>query len=303
MSDKLRVGLIGCGRWGRLILRDLIALECDVSVVAVSDESRQNAVEGGAAAVVGKTEDLPEIAGAVVASTTVTHALVIESLLARNIPIFTEKPLAPDRKDALRLAGLSPERLFVMDKWRYHHGVEMLAAIARSGEIGAVLGLRTTRAQWGNPHSDVDSLWILAPHDLAITLEILGYIPPARAAVVERLKEQPTGLVGILGDNPWVVIEVSSRFPEHRREIRLQCEAGVAILDDAYSDSVQIARGSQFGSPQIERRAISSELPLLRELSAFVEHLRGGPPPRSSAAEGALIVSRLADLRELAGIV
>jgi Trk K+ transport system NAD-binding subunit len=34
------VGLVGCGRWGRHILRDLVALGCEVHVVARSEESR-----------------------------------------------------------------------------------------------------------------------------------------------------------------------------------------------------------------------------------------------------------------------
>jgi hypothetical protein len=42
------------------------------------------------------------------------------------------------------------------------------------------------------------------------------------------------------------------------------------------------------------------ELPLLAELRAFVGHI-GGPAPRSSAAEGAAIVSAIAELRALAG--
>ena len=49
-----------------------------------------------------------------------------------------------------------------------------------------------------------------------------------------------------------------------------------------------------------ERRPISSEFPLLRELRAFVEHLEGGPPPKSSAAEGVAEVATIARLRELA---
>ena len=49
-----------------------------------------------------------------------------------------------------------------------------------------------------------------------------------------------------------------------------------------------------------EHRQISTEMPLLRELRAFLEHLEGGPPPRSSAAEGVEIVTRIAELRRLA---
>jgi hypothetical protein len=45
------------------------------------------------------------------------------------------------------------------------------------------------------------------------------------------------------------------------------------------------------------------ELPLLAELRAFLGHLDGGPPPASSAAEGAMMVEAIAGLRTLAGVV
>ena len=88
------------------------------------------------------------------------------------------------------------------------------------------------------------------------------------------------------------------RSPERRREVQLVCEQGVALLADGYSEHVLVHRD---GADEPERREIATELPLLRELRAFVEHLQGGPPPRSSAAEGALVVRRIAELRALAG--
>ena len=304
MTKRLAVGLIGCGRWGRHILRDLRSLGCDVAVVAMSSSSRKNAAEGGASVVVDRMDSLPPVAGIVVATPTATHAAIIEAALDKGVPIFTEKPMTADHESAARLAQMAPDRLFVMDKWRYHPGIEMLARIARSGELGPVVGLRTTRAQWGSPHHDVDCIWILAPHDLAIALEVFGSIPPVRSAIAERVSGYPTGLFGILGDDPWMLLEVSSRYPVSRREIRLHCRDGVAVLDDSYSETVQVTRTSAPSdtNPQVELRPLSTELPLLRELRAFVEHLQGGPPPRSSAAEGALIVSTIVKLRALAGI-
>jgi hypothetical protein len=79
----------------------------------------------------------------------------------------------------------------------------------------------------------------------------------------------------------------------------------VAILEGGYSQDVSVTRTANFHAgqaPETELRPISQELPLLRELRTFVEHLQGGPPPRSSAAEGALVVSAIAELRSLAGI-
>jgi predicted dehydrogenase len=293
------VALVGCGPWGRLILRDLRTLGAQVPVVARSPATRARAREGGAATIVGSVAELPEIDGAVVAVSTVAHAEVIEALLDRGVPLFTEKPLAPDLDAAERLAAAAPDRLFVMDKWRYHPGIELLAEIARSGELGAVTGLRLARVSHGNPHADVDPIWILAPHDLSIVLEVLGAIPPARDAVVEWVGGRAEGLVGRLGDDPWVTLDVSSTAGEKRRETRLICEAGVAWLAGGYADHVGVARAIG-GEP--ERRPVPDDMPLLRELRAFLAHLDGGPPPRSSAAEGAEIVRRVSELRALAGL-
>ena len=54
--------------------------------------------------------------------------------------------------------------------------------------------------------------------------------------------------------------------------------------------------------PGVERIETPGELPLLAEVRTFVEHLAGGPPPRSSAAEGLAVVEALAALRRMAGV-
>jgi predicted dehydrogenase len=297
--------LVGCGSWGKLILRDLVTLGCEVAVVARSEPSRANAGTAGAARIVRSIDELPSVEGIVVATPTATHAAVVEEALERGVPIFVEKPLTDDPEDADRIAAAAPDRVFVMDKWRYHPGVELLGAIARRLDLGRVHGVRTTRIGWGNPHEDVDAIWILAPHDLSIALEILGTVPEPRSAVADGSDGFATGLVGVLGESPWHALEVSARAIERRREISLVCEEGVASLADGYSDEVRIVRGADPRSsdrPDPESRPISTELPLLRELRAFVEHVQGGAPPRSSAAEGAEIVRAIAALRSLAGL-
>ncbi len=305
MKRKTRVGLVGCGRWGAYCLRDLNQLDCEVVVVAVSDQTLERAKSGGAAKIVSSADELGQVDGIVVATPTSTHADVVESLLDLNIPIFVEKPITADAARARSIAAAAPDRVFVMDKWRYHHGIEALRDLATSQELGPVLGLRLTRMQWTTPHTDVDDVWILAPHDLSICLEILGVIPKPKAAAGELIDGQATSLTAVMGDKPWCVIETSGRHPRYRREVRLHCRDGIAVLDDGYAESLQIYRSSSVRTtqePEPELRELSGEFPLLRELRAFVEHLQGGPPPRSSVAEGAMIVSVLAELRQLAGL-
>jgi predicted dehydrogenase len=300
-----RISLVGCGRWGRNILRDLLTLGCEVTVADISEEARDFARAAGAATVVCGVESLPNSDGIVIASPTSTHSLMIEGALARDVPVFVEKPMTCDPRDAHRWLGRAAGRLFVMDKWRYHPGIEQLRLIGNSRELGHPLGLHLQHIGWGQPHTDVDVTWILLPHCLAITLEICGRVPPVRSAFAERLNGHVVSLAGVLGPDPWISLEVSARSPVKRREFRLHCTEGVAWLDEGWANHIKIARGTGVtggDAAEVERRIISGELPLLRELRAFIEYLDGGPPPRSSAEEGVLMVDRIHDLRRLAGL-
>lgn len=268
-------------------------------MVARSEESRERAATGGASEIVGDVGAL-RVDGVVVATPTSTHAEVVEEALALGAPVFVEKPLSADFASARRLAAAAPGRLFVMDKWRYHPGVRKLARIARSGELGEVVGIHSRRVTLGHRYSDVDTVWIHAPHDLAIALEILGELPPPRQAVPELVGGELAGLTAILGEAPWLVLEFSTLAPAHRRELRLVCEGGVAQLDGGYADAVVVGRAGAIDADSVERRPIVGELPLLAELRAFVEHLQGGPPPLSSAAEAVEIVAAVEEMIALA---
>jgi predicted dehydrogenase len=300
-----RIALAGCGRWGRNILRDLLSLNCEVAVADPAAEPRQHATAAGAGEVAAELADLPLSDGVIIATPTSSHAAVIESALARNVPIFVEKPLTNDAAAARSLANRAEGRLFVMDKWRYHGGIEALAVIASSGELGAPLGMHLSHIGWGHPHRDVDVAWILLPHCLSIALEVLGCVPPVRYAFSEGLNGEIVALSGVLGDDPWVTLEASGRSPVKRREFRLHCERGVATVDEGCADHIKIARGSGGkggDADNIEKRAAPTEMPLLREIRTFVEHLGGGPPPRSAAREGAMIVERIQELRDRASL-
>jgi len=300
--DRTRVGLAGCGLWGRNALRDLVALGCAVHVADPDERARAAALAAGAAGACAAAEALPEVAGIVVATPAATHAAVVDGLLGRGVPLFVEKPLTTDPAAAARLAAEAADRVFVMHVWRYHRGIEALAEIAGSRELGEVHGVRTTRANWTSPRRDVDAAWTLAPHDVTIALAVLGEIPPPRFALAEVAGGRAVGLVGVLGERPWAVLEASTRVPDTRREVRLHCEGGVALLAHGESDHILVAGGTEARAARLERRSIPLEPPLRRELAEFVAYLGGGRRPRCSAAEGAAVVAAVAALRRLAGL-
>jgi predicted dehydrogenase len=298
----LKIGLVGCGRWGRNILRDLIALGAQTHVVDVDQDAAEQARRVGAASADDRIEALPpECAGFVVATPTVTHAAVTESLLLRGRPVFVEKPLTASVDDAQRLCTAAAGRVFVMDKWRYHHGVEALAGLARSGELGEIQAMRTQRVGLRHPHKDVDPSWILLPHDLSIVLEIIGHLPEARAAWSSAGKQDMLAVLG--GQGLQVSIEIAANQPLEKRSAVVIGSRAVAQLAGAYDEKVLIAeRNGAAGFGAVRELPFPQEMPLRRELQCFLQHLSGGPPPRSSAADGLLVVTRIAALRRLAGM-
>lgn len=299
-----RVALVGCGLWGRNILRDLLSLGCEVSAVEPDPENRRLAKAVGPITLVADWTDLPKVDGVIIATPATSHASVVAEVSNLGIPIFCEKPLTTDLAEAGELAERYADRLFVMHVWRYHRGIQKLAKIAQSRELGAPLSLRTERMNWTSPRQDTDSIWTMVPHDLSIALAVLGELPRPRSAAVERIDGKPVSIVALLGDSPWFLLNSSNRYGGKHREIRLHCEAGVAVLPDPDAAHLEILRSTPAPDrePMIELRQLIGEPALLAELRTFVNYLRGGPPPPTDAREGLAVVKAVAELRKLAGV-
>lgn len=294
----MKIALVGCGNWGKLILRDLKLLGASVAAVARSKESVDRAKEGGAESVHLSIDELPPVDAAVVATPTSTHVEVLEKVVKKvQGPVYVEKPLGVSSKAASRLKR-HENRIFIMDKWRYHPGVLELAKIAKGRELGRVIGLRTHRTAWGGRHSDTDVVWHLMPHELAIGLEILGELPKPGSGVIEEIDGLATSMVAVLKGKPWLVSEVSERSDDPRRRVTLISEGGIATLQESYATSIVVTTDS--GSRGVtSKREIRSSMPLYEELRAFVEHVKGGPPPKSSFVDGLLMVKAIEELVKL----
>jgi len=286
----VKIGLVGCGRWGRNIRRDLWELDAEVFVADPSGED-------GA---VPDATDLPAVDGIVIASPATTHAAVVRAVAERGVPIFCEKPFTTDVAEARELVALAGDRIHLMHVWRYHPGVERLGVLARSGALGRVQGVRSTRVNGPSPRLDTDPVWTLVPHDLTVAIEVLGHIPPVRAAVADVVAGRPLGLWGLCEDDQWLVIEASTRHRVKRREVRVHGEDGVAVLDGDDATAIRVERTP--GTEGTEEVPFVAEPPLRRQLAAFVGHLAGGPPPKSDAAEGLAVVEAVQALRDRAGL-
>ncbi|MGH2651651.1 MAG: Gfo/Idh/MocA family protein, partial [Actinomycetota bacterium] len=78
-----------------------------------------------------------------------------------------------------RLAEASGLTLMVGHTFLYNSAVRWLADHVRSGDLGDVLYAYSQRLNLGRLRRDVNVLWNLAPHDVAILLYVLGGEPEA----------------------------------------------------------------------------------------------------------------------------
>ncbi|MEY4231336.1 MAG: hypothetical protein RLZZ362_2185 [Actinomycetota bacterium] len=304
----LRVGLVGCGRWGRLILRDLVSLGAEVHVVVRPDSDRDEPLVLGASTVSSDVLRMPEVDGVVIATPTSMHASSIEQVLPLGVPVFVEKPFTDDPVRARALADMAGGRLFVMDKWRYHPGVGALRDIVASGRLGAVHELRTVRLQDGMPHTDVDCSWILLPHDISVALEIIGSAPRPTAATARWSDGVPCRYDVDLDfpSAPGITMHATAGIDAEGSDRRITVVGAdaSAVLAGGWEEQVTITpagTGTGTGTGVTVVVPAVGELPLLAELRAFVEHLAGGPAPVSSASEGARAVEIIADIRTMVG--
>jgi predicted dehydrogenase len=275
----LRLAIVGRGRWGRNIERVLRALP-DVSVV-----------------VLARGQAPPrDIDGVLLATPSATHADIALPYIAAGIATFIEKPMATTVADAERIshaARCSGAAVMVGHIQLYNPA--FLALVDLLPSLGPVRHIICEGLN-DNPRSDCSVLWDWLPHHLSTARAILGRNPVSVAAWVLSGTQLTEAAVTrfMFGDVPLLSI-ASWASHEPKRCMMIFAERGTIVFDDR-SDRKLLVRHVD-GSCSFP--SYDNEMPLTRELKAFVDLIRSGGPTRSDAALGVSIV-RMIDAAERA---
>jgi UDP-2-acetamido-3-amino-2,3-dideoxy-glucuronate N-acetyltransferase len=180
--EKPKVAAIGCGQWGKNIIRNLSQLGALSAVTDVASDvalqfSSLYAVPARRFEEVLEDEDIEAVA---IATPAAFHAVHTRQALEAGKHVFVEKPLAMSVPDGQVLAKMARERqrvLMVGHVLRYHPAVRKLLQEVRSGRLGTVRHIYSRRLSLGRFRTEEDVLWSLAPHDISIILAIFGDLP------------------------------------------------------------------------------------------------------------------------------
>jgi predicted dehydrogenase len=187
----INVGVIGYGYWGPNLVRNLFEV-AETQVVAVSDmrQERLDLVKSRYPSVEVSTNfrrllDNPKIDAIAIATPVHTHYELALQALQSGKHVIVEKPMTSSSDEALHLIDEAARRnltLMVDHTFVYTGAVRKIKAIAESGQLGDILYYDSTRINLGLFQHDVDVIWDLAVHDLAIMDYILPSSPCAVAA-------------------------------------------------------------------------------------------------------------------------
>ena len=186
MTEHVGIAVVGTGDWGANLVRNFANLPGS-RLVALHDNDlarlRKSAAQyPGARAVAGLEELLamPDVRGAVVAASAVSHHALAKALLEAGKDVFVEKPLALGVAQAEELVRLARERdriLMVGHLLLYHPAVRHLKGLVERGELGELLYIYSQRVNLGKVRRDENALWSFAPHDLSVILHLVGAEP------------------------------------------------------------------------------------------------------------------------------
>jgi len=297
-GSLLRIALVGYGRWGTNVARDLASTEgaALTHVVDVNPQALSRAAKAHpSAAVAIKLADVVDAVDAVAICTPpTTHAVLASAALAASKHVFVEKPIAMDVSAATLLEAAAAARrrvLMVGHQMLYHGAFEALVRVVSSLELGALRAVHSERSGMVDASRDPDVLWAYGPHDIAMLLALAGRPPlEIRAAGSARVGAPEIDEValevrfdgGLAGTTL-----LRGRSAARVRRLTAICERGEVVFDDSVPcGTCTIRRDGEVGSAAVRFDGGDGRLPLARELADFVTCALSGARPRSDGRHG-----------------
>jgi UDP-2-acetamido-3-amino-2,3-dideoxy-glucuronate N-acetyltransferase len=301
-----RIAVIGCGYWGKNLVRNFAELGVLEALVDGNPEVAAALAKNHGGRVLSLEQALadPKITGVAIAAPAVLHADIARKAMAAGKHVFVEKPLAltvDDATDLVSKAKASDRCLMVGHLLQYHPAYIALKALVRSGRLGRLTYIYSNRLSLGKVRREEDVLWSFAPHDISMILGLVEEEPEQVAATAA-----PT-LHATIGDMCHVQMAFPSGVKAHVfaswlhpiKEHRLVVvgERGSAVFEDSQADPARKlvlyphTINWANGAPTPERgeaQAIPFEKaePLKAECQHFLDCITNGATPRTDGAEG-----------------
>ncbi|OUC12958.1 MAG: oxidoreductase [Alkalinema sp. CACIAM 70d] len=275
--QPINVAIFGLGRWGQHLLRNFLA-HPQANVQAIVDPLPANlermAQQFELDATVHQLTDwetaigLRSLDAVVLATPAATHYPMVQQALLQGLHVLAEKPLTLDAASSLDLCELAEkvQRQLVIDHtYLFHPAVLRGKAALEAQAIGDLRYGYATRTHLAPVRQDVDALWDLAIHDLAILNYWLeekpvrvsargqGWLQPQATNPHHSGTSSSTSSGTGLADVVWATVQYPSGFQATIHLAWLNCDKqrrlacvgsqGTIVFDELATDPLMVYRG------------------------------------------------------------
>ena len=298
--------VVGCGLWGRNIVRNFYNLNALHSVCDLDQENLKMINE--LYPLVHTTRDFeelinnPEIKAICIVTPSHTHFSLVKRALMAHKHVYVEKPISTKAEEALELKDLAEKmgvKLLVGHLLLYHPAVNRLKMLISQGVLGKIRYAQSDRLNINYFKNDRSVMWDLAPHDVSMIAYVTGKAPVRVLNAVGAETEFENicdithltiefedGIIGQISDS-WI-------HPQKRVTLLVRGEKATAILDDTLSEGkLKVYDNKSNSQNNIEVFDYLEIEPLKLECQHFLNCVENDKTPRSDGENGYMIVKIL----------
>jgi len=315
-GEPIGVVVLGAGRMGQTHIRNLAGM-ADARVVAVADPDAHAAEAGRLLARAERSftdpRDAINAAGVdavVIVTPTSTHAALIETAVNAGKAVWSEKPIALDLAETVRVVELvhrSGAALQLGFMRRFDPGYAAAKARIEAGELGAIEQFRALSRDTYPPPTEYlrhsGGIFLdMAVHDLDLARFLVGEVEEVNAwATVltdPRFTEAhdfDTALAMLRFENGAMGVVETARHSPWGYDIRTEVAGaeGKVVIEDVQKTSATFSHDFGFHGDHYENFPDRFETAFRLELEAFIDTVREGRQP-TPGPEDALETLRLA---------
>lgn len=312
MMKSHSVAVIGCGLWGKNIVRNFYNLNALNTVCDLDTENlKKLAMEYENVHFTTDFNEVlknPDIEAVAVVTPSHTHFKVVSAVLNAGKHVYVEKPISTVADEAKKLMELADEKgltLMVGHLLLYHPAVNRLKMLIDDGELGEVKYVQSDRLNINYFKNDRSVMWDLAPHDVSMTAYVLGKAPVRVISAVGASSESNDimdithvtieyegGIIGQISDS-WI-------HPVKRVNLLVRGTKATAIFDDTLAEhKLQVIDHTKPGVSKPEALDFIEIEPLKLECQHFLNCIEQGIKPRSDGLNGYQVVSILEEAEKI----
>lgn len=308
---NIKISVIGCGYWGKNLVRNFAELNVLHSVCDANQELAKKMSQIYEVPALSLEQILQsDVGGVVIAAPAVQHYELAQKALRAGKHVFVEKPLSLEVESAQKLCNLAlqvDQKLMVGHLLQYHPAFLELKQLISKGNLGRLQYIYSNRLNLGKFRSEENILWSFAPHDISMILSLAGDLPEAVYAtgachLNPRIHDVTTTHLSFK-NGIQAHIFVSWLHPYKEQKLVVVGDRGMAVFDDGlpwgeklklYPHQVNWVNGlPEATKADLINVPLEISEPLKLECQHFIDCLKSHQNPRTDGAEGLRVLQVL----------